>query len=123
MRVWRFRGMLPPRWLEEDLLLHQNLLLFCRNTEPLEVSLLVPLASVAAGWAVDGKGRVSTAAAGKGKLSYRMKLMAAAGAAAQAVSNEKRTLKGSKTILLALDNEAQRDTLLKHILYLADKWR
>lgn len=124
VRVWRFRGLLPPRWLEEDLLLHQNLLLFCRSTEPLEVSLLVPLASIASAWAVDGKGRISAAPAAKDRAPYRMKIVAAAGAAAKAVEGETgKKPKGAKTILVGLQSGSERDALLKHILYLADKWR
>ncbi|KAL8437466.1 hypothetical protein ACSSS7_000938 [Eimeria intestinalis] len=112
--------------LREDLLLHQNLLLFCRSTEPLEVSLLVPLASVASAWSVDGRGRVSAAPATTGRGRYRLKLLAAAGAAAKAAElgkNNAKQFRASKTILIGLEKEEQRDVLLKHILYLADKWR
>ena len=127
MRVWRFKGLLPPRWLEEDLLLHQNLLLFCSSTEPLEVSLLVPLASIASAWAVDGRGRISAAAACKGKAPYRMKLVASAAAAAAAANPQgggsTKKHKAARTILFGLQSATERDALLKHILYLADKWR
>lgn len=125
--MWRFRGLLPPRWLEEDLLLHQNLLLFCSSTEPLEVSLLIPLASIASAWAVDGRGKVSAAAAAKGKAPYRMKIVASAAAAAavnrQQEQGAARKHKAAKTILFGMQSPTERDALLKHILHLADKWR
>lgn len=123
--MWRFKGLLPPRWLEEDLLLHQNLLLFCSSTEPLEVSLLVPLASIASAWAVDGRGRISAATAAKGKAPYRMKLVASAAAAATNCRGEgtARKHKAARTIVFGLQSATERDALLKHILYLADKWR
>ncbi|OEH79883.1 hypothetical protein cyc_06542 [Cyclospora cayetanensis] len=73
---------------------------------------------------VDGKGRVSASAAAKGKAPYRIKFVASAAAAAKTQAGEDtKKPKGARTVLIGLQSLTERDTLLKHILYLADKWR